>query len=142
MDLIEKMVEATEEVIEAEIDFKKIDFSFGEATGFRMDYAKGYAVMPTTLNQVEGGVGFVFFNQGFKISLFEKFYKNTARAQLFNMYEQLAKVFKRLYTIRVTGYGYQVVNIMEVAALAPVFMDTFLKVDINFIAHYRNTKVF
>ena len=142
MDLIEKMLETTENVVAGQTQFKKVDFSLGEATDIRSDYAAGFAVKPTTLTQVEGGVGYLFFEQGFRLSLFEKIYKKTARAQLFKIYEQLAKVFQKLYTIRVVGDNYQVVNIKNVEADEPAFDETFVKIDINFVAHYRMTGVF
>lgn len=142
MDLVEKMVLATEGAVIDQTGYTKLDFSFDEADNIRPDYSTGFSVRPTTLEQTDGGVGFVFFNQGFQVSLFVKYYKSNARPKLFEIYNELAKLFERLYTLRVSGDGYQVVDIRGVSAKEPVFMDTYLKIDIDFLALVRMTKVF
>lgn len=142
MDLIEKMIDATEQAIVAQTGFKKLDFSFMEADNIRLDFKDGFAVKPTTLEQAEGGVGFLFFRQSFRLSIFKKIYKHDARRKLFELTSELAKIFQKLYTIRVTGDDYQVVNIDNVSATEPEFDDTFVKVDVDFGALYRMTNVF
>ena len=142
MDLIEKMIEATEAAIQEQTGYTKLEFSLDEADNIRPDYATGFSVRPTSLEQVDGGVGFIFFNQGFRLSIFTKFYKQNARQKMFDLSSELAKIFQRLYTIRVTGDGYQVTNIRGVTSEGPVFEDTYVKIDVDFQAHVRMVHLF
>ena len=142
MDLIEKMVKATEGAIIDQTGFEKLEFSFDEADNARSNYATGFSVRPTGLAQVEGGVGFVFFNQGFRLSIYQKIYKSNARLKLFELSAELAKIFQRLYTIRVSGDGYQVVDVRGVTADEPSFKDTYIQIDVEFVALVRMVNLF
>lgn len=143
MDLVKKMVEALETTVAAETNLKKIDFSLGNVTNIRQNYNQGFLVRPTTLEQVDGGVGFLLFRQGFEISLFEKLaFRGDARARVFELYIELEKLFQKLYTIRVTGDNYQVLNIDNVVATAPQYDDTYASLNISISATYRRTNVF
>ena len=143
MDLVKKMVEALETEVAAQTNLKKIDFSLGNVTNIRQSYVQGFLVRPTTLEQVEGGVGFLLFRQGFEISLFEKLaFRGDARQKVFELYSELEKLFQKLYTVRVTGDDYQVLNIDNVVATAPQYDDTYASLSINISATYRRTNVF
>ena len=143
MDLIQKMVEATEALVEAQTGFKKIDDSIGEVTQDRPNFTSGFAVRPTTLEQADGGVGFVFFNQGFEISLMDKLaYRGAARVKTFELYQQLEKLINKIYTIRVVGNNYRVDNINDVQAQTPEYDDNYVAITISFTAHYMRTGVF
>ena len=143
MDLVKKMVEALEVAVAEQTNLKKIDFSLGNVTNIRQSYVQGFLVRPTTLEQVEGGVGFLMFRQGFEVSLFEKLaFRGDAREKVFELYSELEKLFQKLYTVRVSGDNYQVLNIDNVAATAPQYDDTYASLSINISAVYRRTGVF
>ena len=142
MDLIAKMVAATEEAVADQTGYTKLEFSLDEADNARPDYTEGFSVRPTTLEQQEGGVGFIFFRQGFRISIYTKYYRGSARDKLFSLYGELAKILERLYRIRVSGDGYTVVNIDGVSANEPVFHDAYIQVDLDLAALVRMTKLF
>ena len=143
MDLVKKMVEATEAAIEKTTSFKKVDFSLGDVDNVRQNYDQGFMVKPTTLEQAEGGVGFLFFRQGFEINLFEKLsFRGAARQKIFDLYSELEKLFQDLYTIRVAGDNYAVLNIDRVASTAPLTSDNYVALGIVFSVYYRRTHVF
>lgn len=143
MDLVKKMVEALEVAVAEQTNLKKIDFSLGNVTNIRQNYVQGFLVRPTTLEQVDGGVGFLMFRQGFEVSLFEKLaFRGDARQKVFELYSELEKLFQKLYTVRVSGDNYQVLNIDNVAATAPQYDDTYASLSINISAVYRRTGVF
>ena len=130
-------------MVEAQTGFKRIDDSIGAVTQDRPNFTSGFSVQPTTLEQTEGGVGFIFFNQGFEITIMDKLaYRGAARAKVFGLYEKLELLINKLYTVRVVGTNYRVVNIAEVQAQAPEFDDNYVALTISFVAHYRRTGVF
>ena len=143
MDLIEKMIEAIEAAIVDKTSFKKLDVSLGKVTNIRPDYDRGFSVMPTTLEQDPGGVGFIFFRQGFEIRLFEKLaFRGAARQKIFSLYSELEKLYQSLYTIRVTGDNYQVVLVDQIAGSPPVYSDNYAMLSVSFSAKYRRTNIF
>ena len=138
MDLVKKMVEATEAMIVAETSFTKLDVSLGDVTNERPNFSKGFSVRPTTLAQQEGGVGFIFFQQGFEIALYDKLaHRGAARDKVFELYEELEKIIKKLYGVRVIGDGYSVLNIVDVQGEAPEYSDYYVSLTISFGAYYR-----
>ena len=143
MDLVKKMIEATEQLVVDQINFTKLDVSIGDVDNPRVNYDQGFMVKPTTLEQQGGGVGFVFFMQGFDISLYQKLrHRGSARAQLFDIYAKLESLLDKLYTVRVVGDNYQVVEILEVGADEPRYSDNFLSITLSFKAYYRRKNVF
>lgn len=143
MDLIEKMVGALESVVATETNLTKVDFSLGNVTNIRQDYNQGFMVKPTTLEQVDGGVGFILFRQGFEISLFEKLaFRGSARKKTFDLYKELEKLFQKLYTTRVVGTNYQVLNIDNVVSDAPQYSDNYVSLTVRMSALYRRSGSF
>lgn len=143
MDVVKKMVEATEAAIVAQTSFKKLDVSLGDVTNPRQDYTRGFAVRPTALSQLEGGVGFIFFEQNFEIMLFDKLaFRGDSREKIFNLYQELDKLFKALYALRVTGDGYQVVLTRNLNSTAPMYEDNFVRLSVVFSALYKRQNVF
>lgn len=143
MDLVKKMIEAVETAITNTTDFHKLDVSVGRDTNPRLDHAKGFSLRPTALTQLDGGVGFLFFRQEFELILFDKLaYRGDSRGKVFEIYEELDKIFKTLYTVRVAGDNYQVVLTGGVEAAEPVYLDNYVRVNITFGCNYRRTGVF
>ena len=143
MDLIKKMTEAVEASVVAQTSFTKLDVSLGDVTNVRKNYTRGFSVMPTTLEQQPGGVGFLFFVQGFDLNLFDKLaYRGSARQKTFDLYEELEKIFQVLYTVRVVGEGYEVLQVVNVSATAPVYHDNYAMLTLSFGAHYRRKNLF
>ena len=142
MDVVRKVVAATENLVATQTQLKKLDFSLlFDANNFP-DISSSFTVAPMALNQVAGGVGFLFFMQAFRISLFDKYYKREAREKVFELHEKLELIFQKLYDLRVTGNDYQMVNLGGIQTLEPVIADTFVRLDLDFSIHYRRTNVF
>lgn len=142
MDLIKKMTTAIEAAVTQNTELKALDFSLALASNEREDIANGFSVTPTFLNQTEGAVGFIRFTQGFRVSLFLKYYKTDAQEKVFELYQKLENTLKALYAIRVTGENYQVVNINALEVGEPVVKHTFVQLDCEFSVLYTRTKVF
>lgn len=136
------MIEALETMIVSATGYKKLDFSLQIDTNTLPDTNNSFTVMPVNTSQVEGGVGFVFFAQTFRISLFTKYYGKEAREKLYELYEKLELILQQLYDIRVTGATYQVVNLNQVVTNQPLIGDKIVQLNIDFNVLYRRTHVY
>lgn len=142
MDIVKKIVQGAEAIVEEQTGFKKLDFNIVDEANIREGFNDGYVIRPSLLEQSDGGVGFVFFDQSFDGSLFAKFYRTSSQERIFELHEQLVKILQKLYTLRVTGDNYEQVNLTSINAQMPTVTDTYVRLDFGFVARYRITGVF
>ena len=137
------MTQTVEDLVSTETGLKKLDFSFVLPSNTRESVDNGFSFMPLNLSESEGTVGFKWFRQAFRITLYQKYYKKAAQEKVFVLYELVEKILNKIYTdTRITGDDYQVVLIDSVQTSEPDVSDTYVAIDLEFSAQYRRTKLF